>query len=166
MVSLVGAGGKTSLMFALALEAAQRWGPERVLVTTTTRIYEPSPRDLPPLGRPAARFPDRPTLGTFLTGSLAHAAAAAGRGALLVLGTQLLPAASTKGASRGSERRKVEGVPPEWVDQLGRSLPGLLVLVEADGAAGHPLKAPAEHEPVLPGSTSLVLAVAGIDAVG
>jgi molybdenum cofactor cytidylyltransferase len=39
-------------------------------------------------------------------------------------------------------------------------------LVEADGARGLPLKAPAAHEPVIPESTNLVVAVAGMDGIG
>ena len=40
------------------------------------------------------------------------------------------------------------------------------VLLEADGAKRLPLKAPAAHEPVIPGGTALVVAVAGLDGVG
>lgn len=40
------------------------------------------------------------------------------------------------------------------------------VLVEADGAKGKPLKAPAAHEPVLPINCSHVIAVAGLDGIG
>lgn len=40
------------------------------------------------------------------------------------------------------------------------------VLVEADGAKHLPLKAPASHEPVIPETASLVLAVAGLDGIG
>lgn len=40
------------------------------------------------------------------------------------------------------------------------------VLVEADGSRGLPLKAPAEHEPVLPDETELVIAVAGMRCAG
>ena len=40
------------------------------------------------------------------------------------------------------------------------------VLLEADGAKGLPLKAPAAHEPVIPPETRLVIAVAGLDGVG
>ena len=40
------------------------------------------------------------------------------------------------------------------------------VLVEADGAKHLPLKAPAEHEPVIPIQTHLVVAVAGLDGAG
>ncbi|HEX6512017.1 MAG TPA: selenium cofactor biosynthesis protein YqeC [Chloroflexota bacterium] len=41
-----------------------------------------------------------------------------------------------------------------------------LVLIEADGAKHKPLTAPLEHEPVIPAAATLVLAVAGVDAVG
>jgi hypothetical protein len=40
------------------------------------------------------------------------------------------------------------------------------VLVEADGSRRLPFKAPADHEPVLPDTAAVVLAVAGIDALG
>ena len=40
------------------------------------------------------------------------------------------------------------------------------VLTEADGAKRLPLKAPAEHEPVIPNETKLVIAVAGLDGIG
>jgi probable selenium-dependent hydroxylase accessory protein YqeC len=40
------------------------------------------------------------------------------------------------------------------------------VLIEADGAKQLPLKAPAEHEPVIPDLTKLVIAVAGLDGLG
>ena len=40
------------------------------------------------------------------------------------------------------------------------------VLIEADGSRGLPLKAPAEHEPVLPAGVSLVVAVAGMTCQG
>jgi probable selenium-dependent hydroxylase accessory protein YqeC len=39
-------------------------------------------------------------------------------------------------------------------------------LVEADGAAGLPVKAPAAHEPVIPASTTMVVAMMGLDAMG
>lgn len=40
------------------------------------------------------------------------------------------------------------------------------VLIEADGAKRLPLKAPAEHEPVIPNESKLVIAVAGLDGIG
>lgn len=41
-----------------------------------------------------------------------------------------------------------------------------VILVEADGAKGRPLKVPAEYEPVLLPQTELVVACAGLDAIG
>lgn len=41
-----------------------------------------------------------------------------------------------------------------------------VVLIEADGARGLPLKAPAEHEPVLVPQTTKVVAVMGLDCLG
>lgn len=43
---------------------------------------------------------------------------------------------------------------------------GTVILVEADGSRGLPLKAPAEHEPVIPAWAGAVIAVAGLDCVG
>lgn len=40
------------------------------------------------------------------------------------------------------------------------------VLIEADGSRGLPLKAPADHEPVLPACAALVVAVAGMTCAG
>lgn len=41
-----------------------------------------------------------------------------------------------------------------------------LVVVEADGSRGRPLKLPAEHEPVIPPCTTVVVPVAGASVVG
>ncbi len=51
-----------------------------------------------------------------------------------------------------------------WVPVL-RDLAGIgAVLIEADGAARLPLKAPAAYEPVLPESATLVIAMCGLEA--
>ena len=49
---------------------------------------------------------------------------------------------------------------------LSAALPAALFLVEADGAARKPLKAPAAHEPVLPEPLDCCVAVVGLDSVG
>ncbi|MEA1976663.1 MAG: selenium cofactor biosynthesis protein YqeC [Chloroflexota bacterium] len=43
---------------------------------------------------------------------------------------------------------------------------GAVVLIEADGARGCSLKAPAKHEPVIPPFVDLVVPVMGLDAIG
>ena len=40
------------------------------------------------------------------------------------------------------------------------------LIVEADGAHGRPLKAPALHEPVVPDTSTMVVIAVGVDAVG
>jgi molybdenum cofactor cytidylyltransferase len=58
------------------------------------------------------------------------------------------------------------GLAPDQAAAL-REVPGVdFVLIEGDGARGLPLKAPGEHEPVVPSATSVLVAVAGASAFG
>ncbi len=61
---------------------------------------------------------------------------------------------------------KVRGYEPELVDELFLDTSAGFVLVEADGSRGRPLKAPADHDPVVPAAASVVVVVMGVDAVG
>ena len=61
---------------------------------------------------------------------------------------------------------KWRGLSPGEVDDLHAHCPGRVVLVEADGAAKHPLKLHRDDEPLLPSRTSLVLNIAGLSSVG
>ncbi len=187
VVSLVGAGGKTSLLFALAREVGEAWGWDKTLVTTTTRMFYPALEDFPPVEptllpaanealivtpAPAARrFPAPMRIQVQMVRSLAEALTVVTRrpeaggpnpGAhdLLVL------ARGTEPASGPGGRDKITGLPPEWVDAIATARSDLVVLVEADGSARRPLKAPASHEPVIPSRTTVVLSVAGVDALG
>lgn len=138
VTALVGAGGKTTLMYALAerMAAAGR----RVVCTTTTKIFPPQ-KALPLIltdGRDGEALKE-----------------ALERAAIVVVARRFLP-----------DRGKVEGIAPEGLAALADSLPGVCWLVEADGAARKPLKAPAPHEPVLPVRPECCVAVLGLDAVG
>lgn len=146
LISLCGAGGKTTLMFSLAREFAA--AGERVLVTTTTKI-----------ARDEAQ------------GRLSFAAASAEQ--VLRDARRLLPesgrarAGSVIAYSRVSEDGcKLVGFPPELVDALAQAERFDRILVEADGAARKPLKAPAAHEPVIPAATQALVIVAGINGLG
>ena len=66
----------------------------------------------------------------------------------------------------GEDGGKWLGIAPEEVDALGGLLPGHVVLVEADGSAGLPLKLHDAGDPALPARTSLAVAVVGLSAVG
>ena len=61
---------------------------------------------------------------------------------------------------------KVIGVAPEVADRVFAIAEVDYLLAEADGARGRPFKAPASHEPVIPTRATLVIVVAGIDAIG
>lgn len=67
--------------------------------------------------------------------------------------------------ARNREGQKVAGFDPAEVDRLAAALPRAHLLVEADGAARRPCKGYAAHEPAVPPSTGLLIAVAGLDAL-
>lgn len=61
-------------------------------------------------------------------------------------------------------KNRIGGVDPEAISSL--SALADIVLVEADGSRRRPIKGTADHEPLLPGSATLVVAVANIQALG
>jgi probable selenium-dependent hydroxylase accessory protein YqeC len=141
VLSLVGGGGKTSLLFHLAHSLAR--SGKRVLSTTTTKIFAPSP-----VQSQTVLIGDDPE--TIL------------RQASDCLRTtnHITAAALTLNNS------KLQGFAPEAISIFRES--GLFdwILVEADGAARRPLKAAAGHEPVIPPDTSVLVAVAGLEVLG
>jgi len=141
IISLVGGGGKTTLLFALADELSmERKG---VIVTTTTKIWEPAPS---------------PTFSLFCSSQFALVK----QWVIEKLGSVPYLVIAREKLSNG----KLRGIPPAWVEELD-TLPGVsFLMIEADGAAGHSLKAPREDEPVLPAHSSLLVPVVGIDALG
>jgi probable selenium-dependent hydroxylase accessory protein YqeC len=62
------------------------------------------------------------------------------------------------------DQGKLTGLSAGEVAALGRDYD--LVLVEADGAKGRPLKYPAAYEPVIPACSRRTVVVAGLDALG
>jgi len=139
VVALVGAGGKTTLMYALAAEMLSRGS--QVITTTTTKIFPPGPDQSPRL---ILLSEDR---------QLKTLPAALEQYGHVTVARSLIPATG-----------KLDGVPGATVE-LCSSL-AHFVLVEADGAAGRPIKAPERWEPVIPAVTRLVIVVAGLDCIG
>jgi len=138
VVSAVGAGGKTSLLERLACDYEAEGA--RVLLTTTTKVLPPAPGTRP-----------------LILGETLSALCGGIRSVLKTGGPS--PVAGRAVLDSG----KLDGLPPDWVPAL-RDLAGIdAVLIEADGAARRPLKAPAPWEPVIPSCTSLVVALAGLD---
>lgn len=152
-MAFVGAGGKTTAAWRLLRLLAA--AGERVVFTTTTRIFEPLENGLPLI---LASHPDRAEISGALAGS-PTLVLAAGRG------EEGDPAQAARSPYAASPVKLV-GVDPEALSDLVLELPGVTWLVEADGAKGRLLKAPAEYEPVIPGGADRVVVTAGLDAIG
>ena len=144
VISLVGGGGKTTLMFALARELASTG--KHVLTTTTTKILESESwlhgSPLLILEREDHRLIELVTAGLTSFGYV------------------------TVASERLSEQGRLKGIRPETVDKLAKLGRIPFILNEADGAAHRSLKAPNASEPLIPESTTLVIAIVGIDALG
>jgi molybdenum cofactor cytidylyltransferase len=65
---------------------------------------------------------------------------------------------------RSVEQGKLTGLGLDEVEALGGAYD--LVLVEADGSKGQPLKYPADYEPVIPPFSDRIVVVAGLEALG
>ena len=136
LVSIVGGGGKSTLMFGLGNELAH--AGRRVVMTTTTKM-----------GRDQALVV--PTV-CWSADTVSTEEALDGPGPVMLV--------------TGGDHHKVTGPPPDLVDHLYADSTADYIVVEADGSHGRPLKAPAAHEPVIPSASTTVIILMGIDAVG
>ncbi len=142
VVSLVGAGGKTSLMYKLAHELSS--GGDFVLTTTTTKIFEPRQDQSPCV-----------VVSDSVTEFLDEARRLIDRHHHITTACQRLPAEG-----------KLIGIAPDAVDAIWKRNLFQWIIVEADGAAGRPLKAPAAHEPLIPACTNWLVGCAGLTGIG
>ncbi|MCS6907517.1 MAG: selenium cofactor biosynthesis protein YqeC [Anaerolineales bacterium] len=142
-IALVGAGGKTTALYQIGREYRQ--GKPLVLLTTSTHLGY-----------------DQVLAAEFHL--VVH------RGSVEET-LRRLP--SDQGlicltADWDNQTQRWRGLDPEMLQMVARyaherSIP---LLVEADGARGRSLKAPAEHEPALPSFCDPILVVAGLAALG
>jgi probable selenium-dependent hydroxylase accessory protein YqeC len=142
VISLVGAGGKTSLMFKLARELSKTGGS--VLTTTTTKIFEPQTDQSSCV-----------IVFDSVTRLIERARELIGQHRHMTMARARLP-----------DTGKLIGLLPSAIDTLWDSHLFRWIIVEADGAAGRPLKAPADHEPVIPDCTNWLVGLAGLKGVG
>ena len=134
LVAIVGAGGKSTVLFELGRELAA--DGRTVILTTTTKmaqdqVTEPACWSVDPGDVDRALNPGEPLF-----------------------------------VAVGTVPGKVTGPLAEEVDRLFDETTADYVLVEADGARSMSVKAPADHEPVIPNRSTLVVVVVGIDAIG
>ena len=139
VIALVGGGGKTTAMFAMGFEAANLG--YKVVLTTTTHIYMPTPdprTDV--ILNPNPRALLSAIKDSFKTCSV------------VIAGTGITP------------DNKIIGIGKDIVGSILQTGANL-VIIEADGAARKPFKAPREGEPVIPGLSTLVIPVVGVDCL-
>ena len=140
LVAIIGAGGKTTTMYTLARELAQRG--KRVITTTTTQIYYPEPGETDKLIVASETHNLLNTIEETL--HQYHRVTVAGT----VLRTE-----------------KLAGLEPEQPYELLVKSGADAVIVEADGARHRMIKAPAEHEPVIPLQTNVALLLMSAEAI-
>ena len=138
-LAFVGAGGKTTAMFTLA-RALIEGGTEAVFVTTSTH-----------LGVEQAKLSDR------------H---------LRIDKVTELPSSAPKGVTLFTGQEVADGRLAGLDDEVLSVLKerseseNVALLIEADGSRMRPLKAPAGHEPAIPGFVDTVVVVAGLTGLG
>jgi molybdenum cofactor cytidylyltransferase len=138
VVAITGAGGKTGALYRMAAECRARG--QTVIATTTTHMWPPDP---------AAGWP-------LLLGNVAEQRPRI---------AALLEAEGRAFVARAFDPSgRLQGIAPDEVASLVPLAD--IVLVEADGARGLWLKAPAAYEPAIPPSATLVVPVAGLQALG
>lgn len=138
LICFVGAGGKTTSLFRLAKELKEC--EKRVLVTTTTAIYSPD-----------EGLCDEVILGR-VEGSNA-------------VGKRIDPCICALGREVAADN-KLLGIDREYISQFFLGTMFDFMLVEADGSRQRSIKAPADHEPVIPNRTTKVVGVIGLDSLG
>jgi probable selenium-dependent hydroxylase accessory protein YqeC len=139
VAAFAGAGGKSGAILAVADELT-RVGM-KVLVAPTTKMLLGEADGIGPL----VTSEDEDELRARTEEALSEAPA-------VVAGSGML------------SKNRVGGIDPGWVGDLARLAD--VVLVEADGSRRRPIKGTAAHEPALPATTTLVVAVGNVHALG
>lgn len=142
VAALTGAGGKSTAMGLIARELK---GQTPVLLTTTTKL--------------GLEQSDLAENHVVLEGDVLdlELESVIGEGAsVLITGP------------RGDEGLKWSGISLDLLSKLIVQCKDInaVTIVEADGSRGRSLKFPAEHEPVVPRETDLVVPVVGLDVIG
>lgn len=157
-IAVVGAGGKTMLCWMLIQALAQRG--ERAIFTTTTRIRKPV----------TGAF-DALLIGDITSTSQELFASSTWRAACVAAGVDGEPNDTPlPNSTMPVVHTKLIGYTPDELCILHSSISNLQspisIVVEADGARGLLLKAPAEYEPVIPPCATTVCVVANLEALG
>ncbi len=142
LISLVGGGGKTSTMNALAKALLN--SNYTVITTTTTHIRKPSEEECP---------------YTYILKEYEDLDIEAIR----KLVKEYKHITILSGVDKFG---KGYGLQPDIITKIFEEKVCDTVICEADGSAQRPIKCPRESEPVFPAKTNVVIPVVGLDALG
>ncbi len=139
VISVTGAGGKTSVIYSLANDLAAIG--YSILITTTTAMFHPDK--------------EKRRCHTIVTGDVEKVMSSFPKpGKITIAAASIL-----------QPEQKLLGFKSEEIDRLKKTVFDF-ILIEADGSKQLPVKAPAAHEPVIPSSTGIVIGVIGLDCLG
>lgn len=137
IISFVGGGGKTTTMFKLAHQLKKEG--YRVLVTTTTAIFFPQEDYFDRLF-----CEDKMILDDLKEIE---------DGEIYLMGREI------------NKEGKLLGVSFQWLEEIVAAAIFDVILIEADGSKGRPIKAPAPHEPMVFPLSTINIGVIGLDAI-
>ncbi|MEA2021078.1 MAG: selenium cofactor biosynthesis protein YqeC [Candidatus Caldatribacteriota bacterium] len=148
-ISLVGAGGKSTIFFLLARELSKK--KKRIILTTTTHMFT---RQLNPFItiKNLIETDDEKIMEDNIKKYFHQNK----NGEIVLVHHRI----------KEKEGEKISGPSPDCLSQWWNSGLADYFIVEADGARGRPIKASASHEPVICESTTDLIGVIGIDALG
>lgn len=141
VITIIGGGGKTSLMYYL-LRVLKDNGYTAIATTTTKLSNQP------------------------LSGNCFVKISSVEAGYKAVEQARGIQDHVTLVADEDKITGKMVGISRAWIDQLATISRDVVFVVEGDGSAGKSLKGHLAHEPVIPSSSSLVIPIIGIDCVG
>ncbi|GMQ60001.1 selenium cofactor biosynthesis protein YqeC [Vallitalea sediminicola] len=141
IISIVGAGGKTTAMYRLGKE--MKTADKKVLMTTTTAIYYPMSKDY-----------DNLIISDNLEDLILESKRLL-KGTITIIGKSII-----------HQNEKLQGIDKEWIKPLYNEGNYDSVIIESDGAKRKSLKAPAWYEPVIPNCSTIVVGCVGLDIIG
>ena len=148
-ISLVGAGGKSTFFNRLAQELSKQ--KKKIVLTTTTHMFT---WQLTPFIKKGnlIEADDEKTMEEKIK---KYFQLTKNREVVLI-----------HHRVKEKKEEKISGPTPFYLDKWWKEGLADFFLVEADGAAGRTVKAPASYEPVIPSSTTDLVGVIGIDVLG
>lgn len=154
VISFVGGGGKTSLIYKLGWELKELG--KKVIITTTTHMFMPE-SNVVVTGKKHDIIKLLCYENMITVGMLCDEKNAA-------FDHNQFKNREKLNRYKQCNPQKISGLPKEVAESLIEIAD--FVLVEADGSKRLPLKVPAEHEPVILKGSNLVIGVCGVDAIG